>query len=57
MSAGRGGPGTVIVFDEYFGHVHWREDEFRAFQEAVAENRWRYEYLAFSSKQPVVRMR
>ena len=28
-------PGTVIVFDEYIGNKNWREDEFKAFQEAV----------------------
>jgi len=51
-------PGTVIVFDDYLGHEHWREDEFRAFQEAVREEGWRYEYLAFSlcTRQAVVRL-
>lgn len=56
--AGQIVPGTVIVFDEYLGHEHWREDEFRAFKEAVAEYGWRYEYLCFSltTKQAVVRI-
>ena len=53
-------PGTVIVFDEYFGlgHEHWREDEFKAFQEAVARYGWSYEYLCFSfnTRQAVVRI-
>ena len=51
-------PGTVIVFDEYIGNEHWREDEFKAFQEAVAHNDWKYEYLCFSvfTKQVVVRI-
>src|SRR3989338_580780 len=50
--------GTVIVFDEYIGNEHWREDEFKAFQEAVARNGWTYEYLCFSvfTKQVVVRI-
>ncbi len=50
--------GTVIVFDEYIGNEHWREDEFKAFQEAVADYGWKYEYLAFSlfTKQAVVRI-
>lgn len=50
--------GTVLVFDDYLGHEHWREDEFRAFQETVAENGWGYEYLAFSvcTRQVVVRI-
>jgi len=48
--------GTVIIFDEYIGNQHWLEDEFKAFQEAVKANGWRYEYIAFSffTKQVVV---
>jgi len=51
-------PGTVIVFDEYIGNEHWREDEFKAFQEAVLKHSWEYEYLCFSfmTKQVVVRI-
>ena len=51
-------PGSVILFDEYLGHAHWREDEFKAFQEAVKTYGWCYEYLAFSifTKQVVVRI-
>ena len=41
-------PGTVLVFDEYIGNEHWREDEFKAFQEAVLKHGWEYEYLCFS---------
>lgn len=50
--------GTVIIFDEYIGNQHWREDEFKAFQEAVKANHWQYEYLAFSffTKQVVVKI-
>jgi tetratricopeptide (TPR) repeat protein len=58
LLAGRIVPGTVIVFDEYIGNEHWREDEFRAFQEAAARLGWNYEYLCFSlfTKQAVVRI-
>ena len=51
-------PGTVIVFDEYIGNEHWREDEYKAFQEAVVAYGWRYEYLAvsFFTKQVVVKI-
>jgi tetratricopeptide (TPR) repeat protein len=51
-------PGTVIVFDEYIWNEHWREDEFKAFQEAVLNHGWKYEYLCFSlmTKQVVVRI-
>lgn len=40
--------GSVIIFDEYIGNEHWREDEFKAFQEAVTDYGWEYEYLSFS---------
>jgi tetratricopeptide (TPR) repeat protein len=51
-------PGTVIVFDEYLLNDEWRNDEYKAFQEAVARRGWRYEYLAFSlySGQAAVRI-
>jgi tetratricopeptide (TPR) repeat protein len=41
-------PGSVILFDEYLGYEHWREDEFRAFHEALDQYGWRYRYLCFS---------
>lgn len=49
---------TVIVFDEYIGNEHWRDDEFKAFQEAVVRYGWHYEYVSFSffTKQVVVRI-
>lgn len=49
-------PGTVIIFDEYICNPGWRENEYRAFQEFVAETGLRYEYLLFSpfSKQAAV---
>ncbi len=50
--------GSVIVFDEYIGNERWREDEFKAFQEAVAKYGWGYEYICFSvfTKQVAVRI-
>ena len=41
-------PGTVIVFDDYFCLPGWREHEYRAFQEFLAEHGLDYEYLAFN---------
>lgn len=51
--------GTVIIFDEYIGNEHWREDEYKAFQEAVSRYGWQYEYLSFSffTKQVTVRIK
>lgn len=50
--------GSIIVFDEYMGNEHWREDEFKAFQEAVEKFGWDYEYISFSvfTKQVGVRI-
>jgi hypothetical protein len=50
--------GTVLIFDEYIGNQRWKEDEFKAFQEAVNVNQWKYEYLAFSffTKQVVIKI-
>lgn len=58
LLADRIGPGTVIVFDEYLGYEHWREDEFKAFQEAVVRHGWTYVLLCFSvsTKQVAVRI-
>ncbi len=41
-------PGSVVVFDEYICNPHWRDDEYKAFQEFVTEHNIRYEYLLFS---------
>lgn len=51
--------GTVIIFDEYIGNEHWRQDEYKAFQEAVSQYGWQYEYLSFSffTKQVTVRIK
>lgn len=51
-------PGTVIVFDEYLVNKSWRDDEFKAFQEWVAEHHVDYQYLAASlyTKQVAVRI-
>ena len=44
------GPGTVIVFDEYFNYPNWQEHEFKAFQEFIGEEDSSYEYLAFCAR-------
>ncbi|GAB2180208.1 hypothetical protein DLREEDagrD3_04310 [Denitratisoma sp. agr-D3] len=59
LMASRFVPGTVILFDEYLGYPSWREDEFKAFHEAAAQQGWRYELLGFSflTKQAALRLR
>ncbi|MBI2240872.1 MAG: class I SAM-dependent methyltransferase [Magnetospirillum gryphiswaldense] len=54
LLAGRLRPGSIIVFDEYFNHVGWRDNEFRAFHEFVVEKRIGYRYLGWSYQQAAV---
>lgn len=42
-------PGSVIVFDEYFNYVGWRDHEYKAFQELVHRRRLGYRYLAYNT--------
>lgn len=44
-------PGSIIVFDEYFNYPGWREHEYKAFQELVAERSLRYRYLAYNNRE------
>lgn len=43
-------PGSILVFDEYINHIEWRNHEFKAFQEFVAETGLRYSYLAYNGR-------
>lgn len=45
------GPGTVIVFDEYFNYPGWQMHEFKAFQEFIAERSLHYRYLCFNKNE------
>jgi hypothetical protein len=40
--------GTIIVFDEYFNHPFWEDDEYKAFQEFIASSQLSYEYIGFN---------
>jgi hypothetical protein len=50
--------GTIIIFDEYIGNLHWEEDEHKAFMESVSKYQWKYEYLFYSAytKQVVLKI-
>lgn len=45
------GPGTVIVFNEYFNYPGWQNHEFKAFQELVAGRKLRYRYLCYNENE------
>ncbi|KAI1377158.1 hypothetical protein F4677DRAFT_444962 [Hypoxylon crocopeplum] len=47
--APRIGEGSIIVFDEYFNFPGWQQDEFKAFQELVADYNLLYDYIGFVS--------
>jgi len=38
-------PGTVIVFDEYFNYAGWRNHEYKAFKEFIADSGLNYNYI------------
>ena len=45
--------GTIIAFDEYFGHPGWQEGEYKAFQEFIKKNKLEYEYVAYTETEQV----
>ena len=51
-------PWQAIKGPSYLGNETWREDESKAFQEAVSKNDWKYKYVGFSfmTKQVVIRI-
>jgi hypothetical protein len=49
--------GTLILFDEYFGYINWRQHEFKAWQEFVKKHEIDYEYLAINHLQALVRIK
>jgi hypothetical protein len=48
--------GCVILFDEYFGYVGWRHNEFKAWQEYVKKNKINYKYIALGHLKAVVKI-
>mgnify|MGYP001378910820 CR=1 FL=1 len=41
-------PGTIIMFDEYFGTFEWKRNEFKAFHEFVEKYHVIYDYIAYT---------
>jgi hypothetical protein len=39
--------GTIIVFDEYFNYVGWRDHEYKAFHEFISSQNIEYEYIGY----------
>lgn len=47
-------PGCVIVFDEFFNYHGFRQHEYRAFHEFIAEMRRPFRFVSFSGQQASV---
>jgi hypothetical protein len=47
-------PGTMILFDEYFGFHGWENCEFKAWQEYCKDNNVKYKYIAICHLQVLV---
>lgn len=50
-------PGTVILFDEFYNYVGWKEGEFRAFSEFIAETGRPFAWLGYGREQVAVVMK
>lgn len=57
--AGQIVPGTVIMFDEYHGYKNYKDGEYKAFKEFVAQHNVKFEWLAYvhDGKQAVCRIK
>jgi hypothetical protein len=42
-------PGSIILFDDFYGYPNWQNGEYRAFKEVLGEHQ--LEYIAFGSEQ------
>jgi len=53
------GPGTVLVFDEFFHYPGWQHHEYRAWCEFIAERDPGFDYLGYTAdnEQLVIRLR
>jgi len=47
-------PGTMILFDEYFGFYGWEDHEFKAWQEYCSKNNVKYRYIAVCHMQVLI---
>ena len=50
------GPGTIVIFDEYFGYPGWKKHEFKAWQEFVQSFDMKYSYIAVSEQSVAIKI-
>lgn len=56
LTANRIKPGTIVVFDEYFGYPNWQNNEAKAWKEFVEFHKKDYTYIAFSSQSVAIKV-
>jgi hypothetical protein len=49
-------PGTIIIFDEFYGYPNWKQHEYRAWNEFARENGHNYKHIAFSEMQVAIQI-
>tara|TARA_B100000579_G_C22693350_1_gene786164 strand:+ start:223 stop:936 length:714 start_codon:yes stop_codon:yes gene_type:complete len=47
-------PGTIILFDEFYGFPNWEKYEYKAFKEEIEENK--FKFIAFGSRQACIKI-
>ena len=47
-------PGTIVLFDEFYGFPNWEKYEYRAFKEEIEENK--FKFIAFGSRQACIKI-
>ena len=45
-------PGTIILFDEFYGFPNWEKYEYKAFKEQIKEDE--FKYIAFGTRQACI---
>jgi hypothetical protein len=46
--------GTIIVFDQFFGYVNFKNHEFKAWSEFASAENLKYTYIAFTNRQVAI---
>ena len=47
-------PGSIILFDEFYGFPNWEKYEYKAFKEEIEENK--FKFIAFGSRQACIKI-
>jgi len=50
-------PGSIIVFDELYNYPGFEDHEWRAFQEFIADRRFKFEFMAFNENHEQVALK